>query len=489
MEQHRHIDRICVGAAALAALLALLLMFGEQLGIPKASANPGYASRLFDDSRVHTVNIQIEDWGAFLEGAEEEAYEACTVEIDGETFRNVGIRAKGNNSLRLTEEYGLSRYSLKLEFDQFQDGGNYHGLDKLSLDASFQDNSYLKTYIAYDMMRFQGVPTPLCSYAWVTVNGEDWGLFLAVEEPEEAFARRNFGKEYGQLYKPDYRSLRAENADVALRYIDDRPESYPGIFENAKFPTTEADQARVIAALKTLSTGEDLETAVDVEEVLRYFTVQVFVMNWDSYLGYTGHNYFLYEEEGILRILPWDYNLAFGTYALGMTNPVQDPNVLINYPINTPAEGAVMRNRPLYHNVMQHDAHFARYRALFEELISGYFESGRFAATLRRAEAQIAPYVQRDPTAFCSFADHQRAVDALEEICLLRAQSVRGQLDGEFPDTLREQAENPGAGVDASDVRLTDLGDFADLEEARDRQDAALQNVQARTDRSAAEGG
>ena len=76
-----------------------------------------------------------------------------------------------------------------------------------------------------------------------------------------------------------------------------------------------------------------------------------------------------------------------------------------------------------------------------------------------------------------------------KQICLLRAQSVRGQLDGEFPDTLREQAENPGAGVDASDVRLTDLGDFADLEEARDRQDAARQNVQARTDRSAAEGG
>ena len=69
------------------------------------------------------------------------------MEIDGETFRQVGIRAKGNNSLRLTEEYGLSRYSLKLEFDQFLDGGNYYGLDKLSLDASFQDNSYLKTYI------------------------------------------------------------------------------------------------------------------------------------------------------------------------------------------------------------------------------------------------------------------------------------------------------------------------------------------------------
>ena len=58
-----------------------------------------------------------------------------------------GPARQGNNSLRLTEEYGLSRYSLKLEFDQFIDGGNYYGLDKLSLDASFQDNSYLKTYM------------------------------------------------------------------------------------------------------------------------------------------------------------------------------------------------------------------------------------------------------------------------------------------------------------------------------------------------------
>ena len=50
--------------------------------------------------------------------------------------------------------------------------------------------------------------------------------------------------------------------------------------------------------------------------------------------------------------------LAFGTYALGMTNPIKDPNILINYPINTPAEGEVMLNRPLYHNLMKHDDTF-----------------------------------------------------------------------------------------------------------------------------------
>ena len=321
MVKYKYIDAVCILAALGAVLLTLIFMNGDALGIPKASENPGYISRLFDERRVHSLDIQIEDWEEFLENAEEETYVSCTAVIDGEEFHQVGLRAKGNNSLSLTEEYGLSRYSLKLEFDHFNQGGNYYGLDKLSLDASFQDNSYMKTWIAYDMMEFMEVPAPLRSYVWVTVNGEDWGLYLAVEEPEEAFARRNFGNDYGRLYKPDYKRLDAENADVALKYIDDDPESYPNIFDNAKVDITQGDKERVIEALKILSTGKDLEKAVNIEEVLRYFTVQVFVMNWDSYLGYTGHNYYLYEEEGILSILPWDYNLAFGTYALGMTDP------------------------------------------------------------------------------------------------------------------------------------------------------------------------
>lgn len=137
MLNSKHIDKICIAAALLALAITVILIFGDKLGIPKASRNPGYVSRLFDDSRVHTINIQIDRWDDFIEQAEKEEYVLCDVNIDGEDFRNVGIRAKGNNSLSLTEEYGLCRYSLKLEFDQFVDGGNYYGLDKFSLDASF----------------------------------------------------------------------------------------------------------------------------------------------------------------------------------------------------------------------------------------------------------------------------------------------------------------------------------------------------------------
>ena len=458
--------KIALGAAVLAAALVLLLgLAGKAGAILPAGENPGYVSRLFDGSRVHRVDIQVEDWVAFLASAPEEEYIPATVEIDGEAFRQVGLRAKGNNSLRLTEEYGLSRYSLKLEFDHYTDG-SYHGLDKLSLDASFQDNSYLKTWLAFDIMEFLGVPTPLRSFVWVTVNGQPWGLFLAVEEPEEAFARRNFGANHGQLYKPDYRSLAEENADVHLRYTTDEPEDYPGIFENAKLDPSAADRQRLVDSLKTLDSGQRLEEAVDVDEVLRYFVGQVFVMNWDSYLGHTGHNYLLYEEEGKLSMLPWDYNLAFGTYALGMTDPITDPNVLLNYPILTPAPGEYMTKRPLYHQLMQVDAYYLRYQELFGWFLAEYVESGKLSAALWQAAELIAPYVKSDPTAFCSYEDHRLAVETLEQVCLLRAESARGQLEGRYPATLAQQTQRPGEGVDASHVDLRHLGDFEDLKQA-----------------------
>ena len=458
--------KIALGAAVLAAALVLLLgLAGKAGAILPAGENPGYVSRLFDGSRVHRVDIQVEDWEAFLASAPEEEYIPATVEIDGEAFRQVGLRAKGNNSLRLTAEYGLSRYSLKLEFDHYTDG-SYHGLDKLSLDASFQDNSYLKTWLAFDIMEFLGVPTPLRSFVWVTVNGQPWGLFLAVEEPEEAFARRNFGANHGQLYKPDYRSLAEENADVHLRYTTDEPEDYPGIFENAKLDPSPADQQRLVDSLKTLDSGQRLEEAVDVDEVLRYFVGQVFVMNWDSYLGHTGHNYFLYEEDGVISILPWDYNLAFGTYALGMTDPITDPNVLLNYPILTPAPGEYMTKRPLYHQLMQVEEYFQQYQAYFRWFLAEYVESGKLSAALWQTAELIAPYVEADPTAFCSYEDHRLAVETLEQVCLLRAESARGQLEGRYPATLAQQTQRPGEGVDASHVDLRHLGDFEDLKQA-----------------------
>lgn len=464
MLKNKYIDRICIIVTILALLVTVLFINGVRLGLVPVSSAPGYETRLFDKSMVHTVDIVIEDWQGFLDTAADEQYTSCTIVIDGEAFSNIGLRVKGNNSRRLTEEYGLDRYSLKVEFDHYQ-YGSYYGLDKFSLDSSFQDNSYMKTWLTYAMMEHMGVPTPLCSYAFVTVNGDAWGLFLAIEEPEEAFANRNFGKNHGFLYKPDYKSLNEQNADVALRYTDNSFESYDNIFRNAKFDITAEDKMRLIQSLKVLSTGENLEAAIDIDEALRYFTVQVFVVNMDSYLGKTGHNYFLYEKDGILSILPWDYNLAFATYSLSMPDPINDSTLYVNYPINTPASGEVMLNRPLYHNLMKNSEYFKQYHAYFDKLITEYFESGYFESFINETAKMLSPYVEKDPTAFCSYEDYLLAVNTIKDFCLLRAESVRGQLNGTIPATVKGQLEDKSNFVDASSVWLPDMGEIADLKD------------------------
>lgn len=314
MSTHKHFDRICLGVLAVTALLTILFVNAGNLGVKQASTVMGYEKKLFDTSAVHTINILMDDWDEFVQNCKSEEYFNCTLVIDNEAYKNVAIRGKGNTSLTQVESYGNNRYSFKVEFDHYDSTNTYYGLDKLCLNNIIQDNTYMKDYLTYQFMGEMGAASPLCSYTYITVNGEDWGLYLAVEGVEEAFLQRNYGNDYGELYKPDSMGMGggmgSSSDDILLKYIDDSAESYSNIFDNAKTDITEEDKTRLITALKNLSAGEALSDTVDIEEVIRYFVVHNFVLNSDSYTGSMIHNYYLYEKDGQLQMIPWDYNLS-----------------------------------------------------------------------------------------------------------------------------------------------------------------------------------
>lgn len=131
MSTHKYIDRLCAAALVLCLLLAAAFMNGEALGIRPAASVMGYESRLFDTARVHTLDIVMDDWDGFLETCENEEYAQCAVVIDGEAYQNTAIRAKGNTSLTMVSAMDSDRYSFKLEFDHYDSGRTYYGLDKL----------------------------------------------------------------------------------------------------------------------------------------------------------------------------------------------------------------------------------------------------------------------------------------------------------------------------------------------------------------------
>ncbi len=514
MSAHKHIDRICL-AAVLISLLAAMALCSQ--GARSEGAALGYEARLFDTGRVHTIEIVMDDWDGFLETCENEEYAACAVVIDGEAYKNVGIRAKGNTSLSMVSAMDSDRYSFKLEFDHYEAGRSYYGLDKLCLNNIIQDNTYMKDCLTYRLMADFGVDAPLCSYVYITVNGEDWGLYLAAEGVEEGYMQRT-GKTRGNLYKPDSLSMgggrgngrgfnmdgldwdeegapafgdfqpgerpdRGMNspdqpavpeesagnesgfpapggmpeppdfagggmgaADVKLQYTDDDPESYANIFESAKTAVTDADEERLIEALKKLGEGDP--SALDIEQVLRYFVVHNYVCNGDSYTGSMVHNYYLYEEEGRLSMIPWDYNLAFGTFQ------AQDAPAMVNDPIDTPLSVTGGGDRPMFDWITGSTA----YTELYHQYFAEFLETADPAGLISEMSELIAPYVEKDPTKFCTYEEFQTGVQTLTEFCRLRTESVAGQLAGTIPADSDGQTAEPSALVDASGLKLSEMG-------------------------------
>ena len=546
MSTHKNIDRVCIAALVIAMIVTVIFMHADTAGVITASASCGYESRLFDTSKVHSIDIVMDDWDGFIETCEDEEYTSCTVIIDGDSYKNVAIRAKGNTSLSTVSQLGSDRYSLKIEFDHYNSAENYYGLDKLCLNNIIQDTTYMKDYLSYQLMAQMGVPSPLCSYAYITINGEDWGLYLAVEDVEDAFLERNYGSDHGELYKPDSQSFGGgrgngkdfkideldmddfnsndsdrenfdpsqmaqgaddsnrpqppQNADqrseasedsssnsddrpqppsgatqgadggmpgqdgdnhgpggggmsmgsddVKLQYIDDDTDSYSNIFDNAKTDVTKADKKRLIASLKSLSEGTDIEDVVDTDEVIRYFVVHNFLCNGDSYTGSMIHNYYLYEEDGQMSMIPWDYNLAFGTFQSS------DATAEVNTPIDTPVSGGSMDDRPMLSWIFADDT----YTQLYHQYFSEFLDSVDFDTLIETTKELIAPYVEKDPTKFYTYEEFEQGVEALKTFCELRTESIEGQLDGTIPSTTDGQSEDNSNLIDASSLTLSDMG-------------------------------
>ena len=241
--------------------------------------------------------------------------------------------------------------------------------------------------------------------------------------------------------------------DVSLIYTDDDYDSYQNIFDNAKTDITDEDRDRLIASLKRLNAGEDIEEVVDVDQVIRYFVVHNFVCNFDSYTGSMIHNYYLYEKDGRLSMIPWDYNLAFGGF-----QDQSDATTLVNYPIDDPVSGGTVESRPMLAWIFADETYTELYHQYFAEFIAEYFDSGYFAEMLDQVETLIAPYVEKDPTKFCTYEEFQTGVDTLREFCLLRAESVSGQLEGTIPATSEGQAAGSASLIDASHIVISDMG-------------------------------
>ena len=501
MIAHKHITKIIAVVMAVAVCLCLCAVaFSRQ--IKAAAGDTGismeYEKALFDTDSVISVNILMDDadWNAMLENSTAEEYYQCDVEINGTTFYRVAIRPKGNTSLTsIANDPTTDRYSFKLEFDHYVDGQTCFSLDKLILNNNYADATNMKEALIYDMYQYLGADASLYNYAKLSVNGEYWGVYLALEAVEDSFLLRNYGVQDGELYKPDSMNIGggkdfgdldlggmtppdrnaapAEQKTAAagerpaddfgfgggkggfsmsgggadLNYTDDELDSYETIWDGEITDTTKADHKRVITALKNISEGTDLETYMDVDNLLRYMAVHVFSVNEDSLSGMMAHNYYLYEAGGKLNLIPWDYNLALG--GMGRSN---DATSVVNDAIDNVFSGTTF-----FDTLMENETYHSQYYAYLQQLVSEYIGGGGFDAFYTRVRSQIDALVESAPTAFYSYDEYLTAAETLYQVVKLRGQSIQGQLDGTIPSTEAAQRTSDAL-VDASALDLSAMG-------------------------------
>lgn len=566
MIANKHITKIVAIIMAIAVCLCLCAMvFSKQFvsALGGTGVTMEYETELFDTNEIISLNILMDagDWSEMLANATAEQYYQCDVEINGKTFYRVGIRPKGNTSLSaIASDPDNDRYSFKLEFDQYIEGQTCFGLDKLVLNNNYADATNMKEALTYDMFQYIGADASLYNYAKISVNGEYWGVYLALEAVEDSFLLRNYGTEDGELYKPDSMSMGGDNkgdvgggdrnmgnaapptwdgnntfdpsqsggempdnidpsqfgnmtpptnsnttvetdknAETAqedaanpttgrfeseqedtenpsterfesdakpnmggrggagmggngsnLNYTDDDLDSYSTIWDCEVTNTSKKGHKRVVAALKNISQGTDLENYMDIDNLLKYAAAHIITVNADSLSGSMAHNYYLYENDGKLNILPWDYNLILG--GMGGMGDNNNATATINDAIDD-----AFSSTDFFDTLLADEEYHAQYYAYLQQLVDEYLLGDGFQTFYNRTRSLIDELVKTDPNALYTYEEYETALETFCEVVELRGQSINGQLDGTIPSTESEQ-KNSDTLIDASHIDLSVMG-------------------------------
>ncbi|HCQ5550279.1 TPA: CotH kinase family protein [Clostridioides difficile] len=383
-------------------LISIMIIFlCAVVGIYSTSGNKGvdlysdvYIEKYFNRDKVMEVNIEIaeSDLKDMNENAIKEEFKVAKVTIDGDTYGNVGIRTKGNPSLTSVVNSDSNRYSYKINFDKYNTSQSMEGLTQLNLNNCYSDPSYMREFLTYSICEEMGLSTPEFAYAKVSINGEYHGLYLAVEGLKESYLENNFGDVTGDLYKSDEGS--------SLQYKGDDPENYSNLIVESDKKT--ADWSKITKLLKSLDTGEDIEKYLDVDSVLKNIAINTALLNLDSYQGSFAHNYYLYEQDGVFSMLPWDFNMSFGGFS-GFGGGSQ------SIAIDEPTTGN-LEDRPLISSLLKNETYKTKYHKYLEEIVTKYLDSDYLENMTTKLYNLIASYVKEDPTAFYTYEEFEKNI-------------------------------------------------------------------------------
>ena len=283
-------------------LSTVVLALLSALGSPAASSHPEAPDNVFfSQGIIPKLRIEISPAELAKLNKDQRSYVRCTVrEGDDFIFNDVGIHLKGAaGSFRPVND----RPALTLNFDKYREKQKFHGLDKIHLNNSVQDGTYLNEYLASAIFNAGGVPALRISHARVWLNGRDLGFYVLKEGFDTQFMRNHFGSKAGTFYDGGF------CADM-----DQRKDRKIGQGTN-----DQADLKGLVAACREpdlKKRAERLEETLAIDHFLSVVALEMMTAHWDGYAR-NRNNYRLLVPAGSTKV----YFLASG-----MDQLFGDPN-------------------------------------------------------------------------------------------------------------------------------------------------------------------
>jgi hypothetical protein len=349
----------------------------------------------------------------------------ATIEFEGNTWTNVGVRYKGNSSLTSGWRSGTLKLPLKLDFDEFEDDypeiddQRFYGFKQLSLANGFSDSSFLRDAATSAILEEAGLPAAETAFYEVVLDyGEGpiaLGLYTMIEVVDDTVVERYFGSDDGNIYEAD---------GSAASFAASTREQIEQSFEKEN-NEDEADWSDIESLFEVLHDDQrtsdpdawraSLESIFDVDAFLEWLAISAVIQHWDAY-GAMSHNYYLYHDPdtGQLRWISWDHNMAMssGMAGGGGRGPGGRSVSLDKAEVND--------NWPLIRYLLDDPVYNALYLDYLEDTVSGPFDPDHMAETYQAMAALIAPYASTD----VGEAEFEAAVQQLIDHAYQRADAV-----------------------------------------------------------------
>ena len=271
---------------------------------------PKDSPALYDAQTLRTLYLRFhhEDWYEQMSSFYRTDIEVpAELIVDGQVYPEVGVHFRGTSSYFTVES---EKKSFNIAVDYGEDGQRLYGYKTLNLLNGHVDASFLRE-VLYNQISRDYIPAMKTNFVKLVINGENWGVYINLQQYNKDFLAEWFGTREGIRWKI------GPGRGGALNYVGDDPASYQEAYQ-LKTSNVENPWEGLIALTKMLDDAtsdaalvEHLPSILNIDQVLWQLAVSNVFMDDDGYI-HKGGDYTLYQDvNGRFHLVPHDNNESF----------------------------------------------------------------------------------------------------------------------------------------------------------------------------------